>query len=120
MKRDFGSRLKSLLENQNFNQKEFADKIGITEATLSRYINNLIVPKIEIVVKMADILNVSIDFLTGNERELSESEELYVLKHLLMKKGFMKEEKDLSNEELNKLLTFIGKNKDLFKDNSKK
>lgn len=115
MRKNFGARLKSLLENKNFNQKEFADKVGITEATLSRYINNIVVPKIEIVVKMADILNVSIDFLAGNERELSEDEELYILKHLLIKKGFMENEEDLSDEELNKLMTFIGKNKNLFK-----
>lgn len=116
MEKDFGIRLKSILENKNITQKEFADKLQTTESTLSRYLNNVVVPKIEVVVKMSDILDVSIDFLVGKDRQLSETEEIYILKHYLIKKGFMKDEKDLSNKELNKLMEFIGKNKDLFKD----
>lgn len=115
MRKNFGSRLKSLLENKNISQKELADKLEITEATLSRYINNLIVPKIEVVSKMASLLDVSVDFLIGNEREISEFEEKEALKKLLQKTGFMAGDEDLTDEELEKLIKFVNANKEFLK-----
>lgn len=60
-----GNRITKARKKLNLNQKELADKCGITEATLSRYENGLREPKSEIVVKMADVLNVTTDYLLG-------------------------------------------------------
>ena len=117
MRKDFGARLKSLLENKNISQKEFADKLEITEATLSRYINNLIVPKIEVVSNMALLLDVSVDFLIGNERPISETEEKDILKKALQKSGFMAGDEDLTDEELDRLMRFVNANKEFLKGN---
>lgn len=116
MRKDFGARLKSLLENKNISQKEFADKLEITEATLSRYINNLIVPKIEVVYEMANLLDVSVDFLIGNERTMSETEELAILRKILQKSGFMENDEDLTDEELDRLMKFVNANKEFLKN----
>lgn len=50
-------------------QKELADKVEITEASLSRYENNLREPKAEIVAKLAKALDTSTDFLILGKTE---------------------------------------------------
>lgn len=117
MRKDFGSRLKSLLENNDISQKDFAEKLEITEATLSRYINNLIVPKIEVVAKMAKLLGVTIDYLIGNDKELSETEEMDILRKLLVKKGFMSNEEEMTDKELDNAMKFLANNKEFLREN---
>lgn len=58
-----GDRILSLRENLDMKQKKLADKVGITEATLSRYENNKREPRGAIVAKLAMALNVSTDYL---------------------------------------------------------
>ena len=62
-----GEKILILRENLNMKQKELADLVGITEATLSRYENNKREPRGEIVTRLAKILNVSTDYLLDNE-----------------------------------------------------
>lgn len=76
-----GDRIKYLRESLDLRQKDLADKTGITEATLSRYENNLREPKGEIVSKLAKALDVSSNFLLEgtiaiNESELSPHEQI--------------------------------------------
>lgn len=58
-----GSRIKEVRERKGLTQKQVAEEVGITEATLSRYENDLREPKAEIVSKLAKTLGVSSDFL---------------------------------------------------------
>ena len=53
MEYDFGNRLQQLLNKNNISQRQLAKKVGITEAAVSRYINNLQKPilKLYLVVK---------------------------------------------------------------------
>lgn len=60
-----GDRILTIRKELNMSQKELADKAGITEATLSRYENNLREPKAEIIGKIAIVLGVSTDYLLG-------------------------------------------------------
>lgn len=60
-----GSRIKEVREQKGLTQKQVAEEVGITEATLSRYENDLREPKAEIVSKLAKALGVSSDFLLG-------------------------------------------------------
>lgn len=64
--KSIGERIKALRDSLDLRQKDLADKAGITEATLSRYENNLREPKGEIVSKLAKALNVSTDYLLGS------------------------------------------------------
>lgn len=61
-----GDRILTIRKELNMSQKELADKAGITEATLSRYENNLREPKAEIIGKIAIVLGVSTDYLLGH------------------------------------------------------
>ncbi|HBG7725485.1 TPA: helix-turn-helix transcriptional regulator, partial [Clostridioides difficile] len=51
-----GDRIANLRKELDINQKELATKVGITEASLSRYENNLREPKSEIIVRLAKAL----------------------------------------------------------------
>lgn len=59
-------RLVNLIEENNINQREFAKRVGITEVTISRYVNGSRQPTSEILGKMPEVLDVSADYLLGN------------------------------------------------------
>jgi len=60
-----GSRITKARKALNMNQKELAQKAGITEASLSRYENDARDPKTSILASLAKALNVSTDYLLG-------------------------------------------------------
>ena len=60
-----GEKILMLREKKEMKQKELAELVGITEATLSRYENGKREPKSEIVTRIANILEVSTDYLLG-------------------------------------------------------
>lgn len=55
--------LKKALEINGMEQQELAEKVGITDVTVSRYINKHRTPNSEILKKIADVLGVSTDWL---------------------------------------------------------
>jgi transcriptional regulator with XRE-family HTH domain len=62
-----GKRILDLLEQKNLTQREFAKIIGITEVSVSRYINGKHIPHTDILSKMAETLETTTDYLLGNE-----------------------------------------------------
>lgn len=65
----FASRLAELLKKQGMTQKELSERIGVTEATVSRYMNGNRIPKSEIVANIATALHTTSDYLLGTEKE---------------------------------------------------
>lgn len=63
----FTERLNEMLDKRGMTQRELADKIGTTEVSVSRYINGERTPKGPVITKIAQVLNVSTDYLLGNE-----------------------------------------------------
>lgn len=61
----FSERLKKLLSIRNISRKEFSEKINATEATVSQYANGGKLPSGEALVKIADELDTSADYLLG-------------------------------------------------------
>jgi transcriptional regulator with XRE-family HTH domain len=59
------SRLIELLEKNNISQRELAAKVGVQEATISRYINGLRAPHSVIIAKIAEVLETTTDYLLG-------------------------------------------------------
>lgn len=49
----------------NINQKELAQRANITEANLSRYENGVREPKSAVLIRLADALGVTTDYLVG-------------------------------------------------------
>ncbi|MBQ3566764.1 MAG: helix-turn-helix transcriptional regulator [Oscillospiraceae bacterium] len=67
----FGDRLRLILDEKEIKQKEFAQMLNIAPTTLNGYINNNREPNIELIVQIANKLNVSLDVLLGNSNECS-------------------------------------------------
>lgn len=57
--------IKKLRIAKNLNQVEFAKLIGVTKQCVSNWENDNVIPSIEMLVKMADLFNVSTDYLLG-------------------------------------------------------
>lgn len=58
-------KIKDLLNKNNMTQKELAEKLQITPATLSRNLNEINSMRADILIKIAKVFNVSADYLLG-------------------------------------------------------
>lgn len=61
----FNKRLRELRIKNKFSQKELAKKLNITQTALSRLENGTTAAHEEIIVKVADLFDVSTDYLLG-------------------------------------------------------
>ena len=68
-KTTFSQRLAELLKQQGITQKELSERVGITEASMSRYMNSERIPKSEIIANIATALNTTSDYLLGTEED---------------------------------------------------
>lgn len=59
----FGDNLKALLQERGMTQKELARKTGLTEASVSRYVNETRNPKIISAIRIAQALNLPLNKL---------------------------------------------------------
>ncbi len=62
---DFGSVVVALRKEQGISQTDLANQLGIHKNVLGRYERNEVNPSIEIARRIADILDVSLDYLSG-------------------------------------------------------
>ena len=62
---NFGSIVVDLRKEKKISQTQLATQLGIHKNVLGRYERNEVLPSIEIARKIADILDVSLDYLTG-------------------------------------------------------
>ena len=87
---DFGLNLREIRKRKNMTQKKLADKLAITESTVSKYEANMSFPTFETLRAMAIVLGVSMDELCGTEGH--ETTSLYNL---------TKEQKEIIQELIN-------------------
>ena len=62
---EFGSTVVQLRKEQGISQTNLATQIGIHKNVLGRYERNEVLPSIEIALKIANVLDVSLDYLVG-------------------------------------------------------
>ena len=60
-------RLIKLVNNSIFSQKELAEKAGVTEAAMSHYLKGTRCPRPTTLKKLANLLDVSVDYLIDGE-----------------------------------------------------
>lgn len=66
----FGDNLKAARVQKGVSQRQFADMMGIHSTHISRYERNQTIPSVDVVKKLADLLEVSADILIyGSEDE---------------------------------------------------
>ncbi len=94
--------LRIIREKRNINQQKIAVELEISQESISKYENGNAFPSKEILIKLADYLNCSVDYLLGrtdnpivNKEKLSAEDE--EIKNLIFRYN------KLSNENKNKL-----------------
>lgn len=96
-----GTRISDLLDQQGLSQRELADKVGVTEVSMSRYIKGERTPKGPIIANIAKVLHTSSDYLLGHEVEETDPEiEYYRTQRAIArnaKKWSKKQKADLVN-----------------------
>ncbi len=111
----FSERLKFALDSGEIKQIELAKHLNLTQQAVNRWCQNITRPDFETLVRIADFLNVSTDFLLGRETKSNKNEKQLnikqVLKDTLVENGYMSKEENLSNEELKSIMDFIKNNR---------
>jgi transcriptional regulator with XRE-family HTH domain len=64
---DIGKKIRSLRQQNGLSQVSLADIIGVSKSTMSNYERNFSTPDPEVLLKLADYFNVSIDFLFSHQ-----------------------------------------------------
>ncbi len=81
----FAERLKTLREARRLTQARLAELIGTNPRAYNRWERGSFVPQLETIIKIADILNVTLDELTGRVSAVNEptvhNPKLYALLH---------------------------------------
>ena len=65
----FGDRLKELREEKEMTQEELGKLLNVSRQTISGYEAGAIEPSIANLVKLANIFNVSLDYILGRTKE---------------------------------------------------
>lgn len=113
----FSYNLVSLMEENNMKQNVVADQIGVSEVTISRYISGKRTHRLDIIIKIANLFNVSTDFLLGissNPNQLTSSGNLNTdISEIAHKLYSLKSDEHLSQKQIEFIKNMIITNKDL-------
>ncbi len=64
-----GEKLKQLRQERSWSQAQLANKLNIHQKQISGYERSLHVPKTDVIVRIARIFNISLDYLVLDERD---------------------------------------------------
>lgn len=73
-------RLKEVLKEKGLTGKELAEKVNVTEATISNLAKGDSIPRKELLIQIAEVLDVDIKELFNSTKEPGEQETLYIFK----------------------------------------
>lgn len=68
---NIGNRIAELRKQKELSQTDFAKAVGVSREMIGRYERNEVMPSIEIAKKIADALEVSLDYLVGEGKQAS-------------------------------------------------
>lgn len=66
---DFGLRLQSIRKQRGMTQKALAERINKSLSAVSSYETNVQMPPLDVLISIASVLNVSLDYLAGLEHK---------------------------------------------------
>lgn len=118
MKNYFSKNLRFLREQRKLSQNKLGELANVNQTTIARWENEEMAASIDNVIELSKIFNVELADLLGRDlqendpkKELTENEELELLKNTLKRKGFLNENEELSEENFNTLIEFAKANK---------
>ena len=112
---EFSERLKELRRQVGLTQVEVAEKLGISQPAYASWERCVKKPTHENLVKIAQIFNVSVDYLVGNSEDKVDELDNIELLFRMNSKGLTEEEKEVFRKEL---IEFMEERKKVF-DKSK-
>ena len=95
--------LKKIRELKRISQKELGEKLGLASTTISSYERGICDPSVDILIKMADIFNVSVDTLVGHDANLIDMNSLDANQQLIVNEVI----NVLSTEDTAKIVGYI-------------
>ena len=96
----FAERLKELRKQAHLTQVELAKRLGIGQSSYADWERGKKNPTQENLIRLAQILNVSVDYLVGNSEAKSEELDNIELLFRMNSKGLTEEEKEIFKKEL--------------------
>ena len=69
-------RLRELRNKSGFTQNEIANKLGVSSQTILNWENGIYEPKINQLIQLADMFNVSVDYLIGRKNNEIRADEI--------------------------------------------
>lgn len=97
---EFSKRLKDLRKQAGLTQVDVAEKLGISQPAYASWERGVKKPTQENLIKIAQVLNVSVDYLVGNSEEKFDELDNIELLFRMNSKGLSEEEKEIFKKEL--------------------
>lgn len=108
---EFSERLKTLRKQAQLTQVDVAEKLEISQPAYASWERGIKKPTQENLVKIAHILNVSVDYLVGNSDYTEDRLDNIELLFRMNSKGMTDEEKEIFKKEL---IEFMKERRKLF------
>lgn len=108
-------KFKRLREAKGLMQMQLAKDLDVHPSTISGYEQGIREPDNEMIKRIANYFNVTIDYLLDNENNIDKSD--YELRekinfvNFLIRKGFIKKNDKFTDEDIDNLIEFIKSNK---------
>lgn len=97
---EFSERLKDLRKQAGLTQVNVAERLGVSQPAYASWERGIKKPTQENLVKIAQVLNVSVDYLVGNSEERTDELDNIELLFRINSKGLTEEEKEVFKKEL--------------------
>lgn len=114
---EFSERLKDLRKQAELTQVDVAEKLGISQPAYASWERGVKKPTQDNLVKIAQIFNVSVDYLVGNSDEKTDELDNIELLFRMNSKGLTEEEKEIFKKEL---IEFMEERKKIFNNSQNK
>jgi transcriptional regulator with XRE-family HTH domain len=99
-----GDRILALRKQQGWSQSQLAKKIGTSGPIVGRYERNEMVPSVEVAKKLADIFDVTLDYLVDETGKAANIKDRTMLKRLMDIEALDSEDKNTIVHVLDSLL----------------
>jgi transcriptional regulator with XRE-family HTH domain len=78
---NIGHKITELRKQKDLSQTEFAKQVGVSREMIGRYERDEVMPSIEVAKKIADALDVSLDYLAGEAQKSAVDKQTLKLIH---------------------------------------
>jgi transcriptional regulator with XRE-family HTH domain len=78
---NIGHKIAELRKQKNVSQVDFAKMVGVSREMIGRYERDEVIPSIEVAKKIADALDVSLDYLVGGASNAAVDKQTLKLMH---------------------------------------